>query len=110
MRIIDWIKGIQDRQEEADFIDIESPRLTHPDPAFRQKIEEITRVKRELNWASWKIYQLESKTCLSEFEQFQLKSLSEKFKRLVRLHQSQEADLRRLQEQTVPHRKSHASS
>jgi hypothetical protein len=102
MRIIDWIKRVQDRQEGADFIEIESPRLTHADPAFRQKIDEITRVKRELNWTSWKIYRLESKESLSEFEQVQLKTLGEKFKRLVRVHQSQEADLRRLQEQCVP--------
>ena|SRR5215216_5053126 len=105
MRIIDWIKGKQDQQQSDEFIEIESPRLAHPDPAFRQKIEEITRLKRELNWTSWKIYRLESKACLSEFEQVQLKSLGEKFKRLVRLHQSQEADLRRLQEQSVPNRK-----
>jgi len=110
MGIIDWIKGIQDQQEGDDFIDIESPRPTHPDPAFRQKLEEITRLKRELNWTSWKIYRLESKACLSEFEQFQLKSLGEKFKRLVRVHQAREADLRRLQEQSVPRRKLHAGS
>src|ERR1051325_5386092 len=107
MGILDWIKREGDDQEGVEFIDTEPPRSTHPDPIFRQKIDEIKRTKRELNWISWKIYRLETKEARSEFERRQLKTLGEKFKRMVKLHQSQEAELRRLQEQCVPYGRFH---
>ncbi|HEX8089297.1 MAG TPA: hypothetical protein VF762_10615 [Blastocatellia bacterium] len=100
MGILDWLKGIKNNQEASEeFIDIESPRFNHSDPAIRGLIEKISCTKRELNWISWKIYQLEKKGALSEFERHQLKSLPEKFKRLVKLYRSQESQLRRVQEE-----------
>ncbi|MFP5260690.1 MAG: hypothetical protein ACLGJB_02140 [Blastocatellia bacterium] len=99
MGILDWLKGKKNNQEASEeFINVESPRFNHSDPAIRDLIEKISCTKRELNWVSWKIYQLEKKGALSEFEQRQLKSLPEKFKRLVRLYRSQESQLRRAQE------------
>ena len=98
MAIKDWLKGRKSNQEEEEFLDIETPRFNHSDPVIRELIEKISGTRRELNWTSWKIYQLEKRGDLSEFERHQLKSLPEKFKRLVKLYRAQEAQLRRLQE------------
>jgi hypothetical protein len=99
MGIRDWLKRRKSNQEEVEeFLDIETPRFNHSDPMIRELIEKISRTRRELNWISWKIYQLEKRDNLSEFEHHQLKSLPDKFKRLVKLYRSQELQLRRLQE------------
>ena len=106
MWIKDWLKGIKIDQEEEEFLDIDTPRFNHSDPVIRDMIEEISRTRRELNWVSWKIYQLGKRGSLSEFEQHQLKSLPEKFKGLVKLYRTQEARLRRLQEEGTRGKKS----
>lgn len=102
MSIIDWLRRRKnDPEVDEEFVDIESPRFNHSDPVLRDLIEKISATKRELNWISWKIYQLEKKGGLSEFERRQLQSLPEKFKRLVKLYRSLESQLRRIQEKSA---------
>ncbi len=96
MGIRDWIRewSAKEPEEEDRFIEVESPSIVHRDPRVREMLAEIDRVKKQLHRTSWKIYQLQNRKGLSEFEQYQLKNTQEEFERLVKFYRSKEAELR----------------
>lgn len=102
MSILDRLKRLmrsngEDARGEADrFIDPEPLPVSHPDPRISAMLAEQSATRREINWISWKVYRLQKKGGLSEFETRQLKRLNRDFERLVKVYSRQEAVLREM--------------
>ena len=100
IKILNWLRARKEKgggQTEDEFVDIESPSIVHHDPEIEKMLMVLSHTKREMQWASWKIHQLEEKASLSEFERLLLESLPAKLKKLARLYRSQNAELRKAQ-------------